>query len=62
MYDVSVYRKIESNPDQATIAQAKKFCKAAAIPMDELCFLPETLIKMDILIRANTQNFVNDTL
>ena len=56
MYDVYVYRKIESN------AQAKKFCKAAAIPMDELCFLPETLIKMDILIRANTQNFVNDTL
>lgn len=33
-----VYRKIELNPDQATIAQAKEFCKAAAIPMDELCF------------------------
>lgn len=33
-----IYRKIELNPDQATIAQAKKFCEAADMQMDELCF------------------------
>lgn len=33
-----IYRKIELNPDRATVAQAKMFCEVTKMPMDELCF------------------------
>lgn len=33
-----IYRKIELNPDKATVAQVKMFCEATKMPMDELCF------------------------
>ena len=40
--NVSTYRKIEENPDSATIEQARKIADAVGRPYDEIFFLPAT--------------------
>lgn len=37
--DVGTYRRIEENPDKASVENAKKFCAIVGLPLDRVFFI-----------------------